>query len=94
MSKDTNPAPAEHTAPKAPAAPVSQAVQIILPAQAAVQIPQFTFLAQEARYLILQFMSAKLWDASYLLFMTVTCPYPERESVNKETCHETYQDKP
>ena len=39
MSKDTNPAPAEHTAPKAPAAPVSQAVQIIPPAQAAVQIP-------------------------------------------------------
>lgn len=55
MSKDTNPAPAEHTAPKAPAAPFSQAVQIIPSAQAAVQIPQFVSLAQEARYHILQF---------------------------------------
>ena len=39
-------------------------------------------------------LGRKSWDASYVLFMTATCPYPERESVNKETRHETYQDKP
>lgn len=39
MSKDTNPALAEHSVPDAPAAPVSQAVQTIPPTQAAVQIP-------------------------------------------------------
>lgn len=57
MSKDTNPALAEHTVPDAPAAPVSQAVQTIPPAQAAVEIPQFASPTQEARYHILQYLT-------------------------------------
>lgn len=57
MSKDTNPALAEHTVPDAPAAPVSQVVQTIPPAQAAVEIPQFASPTQEARYHILQYLT-------------------------------------
>ena len=57
MSKDTNPALAEHSVPDAPAAPVSQAVQTIPPAQAAVEIPQFASPTQEARYHILQYLT-------------------------------------
>lgn len=57
MSKDTNPALAEHSVPDAPAAPVSQAVQTTPPAQAAVQIPQFASPTQEARYHILQYLT-------------------------------------
>ena len=57
MRNATKPSPAEHTVPDVPEAPVSQAAQTTHSAQAAVQLPQFDFPTQEARYHILQFLS-------------------------------------